>query len=156
MNAKRNASIAIVATIILISTISTVSAQPADEMPGMEKQQQNKERWENLVEELDLTFRQWRKIRNYLKANEGKIKAWGEQLLMKKAELKTEIEKIDTDKEKINTIASDIKNLLGRIMDQGIEYILSIKGILTPEQFVKFREKMEEESWLKPNRIPED
>lgn len=55
-------------------------------------------------------------------------------------ELKKELEKPDTDMNKINAVINEIKNLTGQQLELRVNSILATKQILTPEQFKKLQE----------------
>ena len=93
---------------------------------------------------LDLTPEQRDKIKTEREANMARMKESYEKMKAKKLELKSELEKPVVDKAKVSSIASELKNISAEKVDQRINSILSLKEILTPEQFKQMNAKMEE------------
>jgi len=72
--------------------------------------------------------------------------AWSElrdKLRTKRLELKQELEKPNIDRNRINTIIAEIKNLTGEQLELRVNNILAMKQVLTPEQFKKIQERKE-------------
>ncbi|HPM42305.1 MAG TPA: Spy/CpxP family protein refolding chaperone [Candidatus Omnitrophota bacterium] len=99
---------------------------------------------EDPFKDLSLTPEQRDKIKAHREEGKLKAKEIQEQMRAKKEELKAEMAKSVSDRSKIDAIAADMKSLSARMIDQRIERILSLKEILTPEQFQKVNAKIEE------------
>ncbi|MBP7056366.1 MAG: Spy/CpxP family protein refolding chaperone [Candidatus Omnitrophica bacterium] len=99
---------------------------------------------EGPFKDLSLTPEQRDKIKAHREEGKSKAKEMHDQMRAKKEELKAEMGKPVTDRAKIDAIAADMKSLSARMIDQRIDRILSLKEILTPEQFQKVNAKMEE------------
>jgi len=102
--------------------------------------QKNKER---LLDELNLTAQQKEQLKEIMKENRGSAVALREQLQASRKALKGELNKVESDTAKINILVTELKNIEGQVVDERVRHILKIKTILTPEQFNKFKEKME-------------
>ncbi|MFC1807125.1 Spy/CpxP family protein refolding chaperone [Candidatus Omnitrophota bacterium] len=99
---------------------------------------------ENLVEELGLTPEQQQQLKEQRAGcKEGK-KGARKELKAARSQLRQELEKEVIDKEKIDSLVSQIKTLSGQMLDNKVEGVLAMRQILTHEQYTKFREKMKE------------
>ena len=96
---------------------------------------------DNLVKELELTSEQQKQIRKQRVEQIEQRKALREKRRSKRLELKQELEKKDFDKGKVYALIAEIESLMGEQLEQRVEAILSMKRILTPEQFEKFQQK---------------
>lgn len=94
-------------------------------------------------EDLNLTPRQREQVKAHREEGKEKMKAVREQLRARHAELRSEMAKETVDRAKIQAIAANLKGLEGQIVDLRIASILSLKEILTPEQFRKMNAKMD-------------
>ena len=65
------------------------------------------------------------------------------QLNEKRLAMKAELEKPESDKDVIDQLSSDIKQLTGQQIDLHTAAMLKMKEVLTPDQFKKFLEIME-------------
>ncbi|MCM8774450.1 MAG: Spy/CpxP family protein refolding chaperone [Candidatus Omnitrophica bacterium] len=102
-----------------------------------------KKRWEEVISQLNLTPEQKDEIS---KLREDKLKALRElrdQFRNKRIQLKEELEKESIDKDKIERIVTDIKDLMGKMFDKRVEEIIAIRNILSLEQFRLLNERME-------------
>ncbi|MBL7130947.1 MAG: periplasmic heavy metal sensor [Candidatus Omnitrophica bacterium] len=97
---------------------------------------------QRLIEELGLTVEQQEQIKEQCSENKEKNKELREKIRSKRLELKQELEKQNIDKSKIDSLVAEIKILMGQQLEQRVESILSMKEILTPEQFEKFQQKV--------------
>jgi Spy/CpxP family protein refolding chaperone len=101
----------------------------------------NKEKFfKKIVEELNLTTEQQEALRQQRTGHREKRKALMETLRTKKEALRAELEKEEIDKERIDSIVSEIKPLLGQQIELRVEDTLAMKEILTAEQYQKFQE----------------
>ncbi len=83
-----------------------------------------------------------------LEANRSKhredMKALFNDMKTQKAAMSQELQKQTLDMAKINQINGELKKLEARMLDYKLQGILDVRNILSPEQFKKFSEKMEE------------
>lgn len=99
---------------------------------------------EDMLKDLNLTPEQREQLKAHREANRQAMNALRDELKAKRAELRQEISRAETDMAKLEQIKAAMKDLSGRQVDQRIDSVLSLKKILTPEQFQKMNAKMEE------------
>lgn len=104
----------------------------------------NGEMKEEFYKDLNATPEQRDQLKAHRQENTDKMKAVREQMKAKHAELRAEIGKPTVDMTKVESIKSALKDLNARMIDRKVESILSLKKILTPEQFQKMSDKMEQ------------
>jgi len=100
-------------------------------------------RMENFIEKLGLTVEQQELLRQEREAHKGVAKQVHEALKNEREALRKELEKPVSNQAQIDRLTSSIKVLQSQIVDLRVEKILSMKEILTPEQFKKFSEMTE-------------
>jgi Spy/CpxP family protein refolding chaperone len=93
--------------------------------------------------ELNLTDQQRQQIEANRARTKEASKALRETMKAKRDDLKAELDKPTVDMNRVNAITADIKALTGRMIDQKVANILSLKSILTPEQFQKMTARMD-------------
>ncbi|MEE8359709.1 MAG: periplasmic heavy metal sensor [Candidatus Omnitrophota bacterium] len=104
----------------------------------------------DLMKKLGLTEEQEEALREQRKGHREKVRSLMEALKEKKAQLRTELEKEEIDKEKIDSLINEIKPLLGNQIELRVEGALAMREILTPEQYKKFQEfakKKHKQGW---------
>ena len=99
---------------------------------------------DRLVEELGLTSEQEEQLKSFKSEQKEAKKALREENRSKRAELREELEKADTDRAKVGSIVAEIKDLMGQKLDGMVKGVLLMKETLTPEQYEKFKKKIEE------------
>ena len=99
------------------------------------------ERFEALAKELNLTEEQQAQLKQQRSEQEEIVKELRDKFRQEIKNLREELEKPDTDQERLEKIATKIKILGSDLLDQRIEGILAIKEILTPQQFEQLSEK---------------
>ena len=109
---------------------------------------------EKISEELGLTPEQQELIKKQRAEFMEKNKDLGKRFRSKRVELKKELEKPKVDKATVDKIIADLKELTGEKLQNRVDKILSMKQILTPEQFDKLSEKTYErkERFMKKRR----
>jgi len=103
-------------------------------------------KFEKFNEELGLTPEQTEKLKEQRQEFSGKNKEVREKIRAKKEELKTELEKPVVNRAAVDNIINDVKNLTGEQLKSRVDKIMSMKSILTPEQFEKLQGKMREKN----------
>jgi len=92
--------------------------------------------------DLDLTPEQ----RDALKAHREETRARRQELQTAlkdlRADLKDELQKPELNTDRVNALTADIKALTNKMIDARVDSIVSLKKILTPEQFEKMHQKM--------------
>ena len=101
------------------------------------------ERKEKFIKELGLTPEQEEQIKALRSGQKEKRGELWVKIQAKRLELKEELEKPTTDRARIDSIVTELKALMAEKLDQRVEGILSMKKILTPEQYEKFKEEIE-------------
>ena len=119
--------------IALVSSSSIVYAERTRDF--------QKNKTERLIEKLDLSLEQQEQLREQRAKNEEKAKGLKKRLRSKRSELSEELEKEDIDKQKVYSVITEVETLMGDQLEQRVERILTMREILTPEQFKKLREK---------------
>jgi len=94
----------------------------------------------DLTEKLGLTEEQQEALREQREGHREKVRSLMESLRDKKDQLRTELEKEEVDKGKIDNLINEIKPLLGNQIELRVEGTLAMREILTPGQYEKFRE----------------
>jgi len=102
------------------------------------------DKFQKLAEELNLTPEQKEKLKAQRAEFKEKNKALREKMQAKNKELKNELKNPTVDRAAVNATIEDIKSLTGEKLNSRVDKILSMKDVLTPEQFTKLQEKMQE------------
>lgn len=142
MNRKLMYVVAVIMASAFALSTATAFAQFPDDSGYAEKSHKGGK--DGLFKELNLTNQQRADIEAYRAKTKEATKALRETLHAKRADLKTELSKPTIDKNKVNSIVSEIKMATGQLIDQRVASILSLKQILTPEQFQKMTAKTED------------
>ncbi len=133
----------IIAAVGVMIVVPTISAQPHEGMNelaiGHHKQATDK-----IFKELNLTEEQKDKLKQNRKAQHEAMKGLRTQMMKKHAELKDTLSKPDVSRTSVEPIAAELKALHAKIMDCRLDGIFAVKEILTPEQYAKFQEKVNE------------
>ena len=99
----------------------------------------------NLAKELGLSAEQQKRIEEQRMKNKQRSIEIKRQINTKMVQLKEELNKTKINKAGIKKTISELKNLKGRELEQHVKRILSIREILTPEQYNKLTEKMRQQ-----------
>ena len=141
---------------ILISAVVTLMvfssgaayAWPAygqgQEKDGKRAWEKMEEKREKFIKELGLTPEQEEQIKNLRKEKKEKRGELWIKIQAQRLELKEELEKPTTDRARIDSIIAELNVLMAEKLEQRVEGILSMKETLTPEQYEKFKNKIEE------------
>jgi len=103
-----------------------------------------KEKKEAVTRQLNLTPEQDKLLKDAKAAGRAQTEATGKALKAKRQELQAALVKPGVTRQQLEPIASEIKALQSQMVDQKIDGILKIKGILTPEQYQKLQSIREE------------
>ena len=138
-----------VVMICVVSVLGFIVFSPAyaqQEQNAGAKQEQSwrgrdgrmKDRMKEIYDKLNLTEEQKKKIEdNRLKHQESSKATFGEMTSLRE-NLNQELMKTQLDMNRIKEIQSQIKAVQSRLVDERLEAVLEIRGILTPEQFTQF------------------
>ncbi len=89
------------------------------------------------LKELNLTPAQKTQLDTQRSAQREAMESIHQSIETKRHELRAEMDKDATDKAKLDSIATELKNLQGQRISQEIKGILQMKEVLTPDQFKK-------------------
>lgn len=106
-----------------------------------------------MLEEIDLTDEQEAQIEEQKEVQKEKSKELWQKIKAKHDELRTELEKPESNKEAIDKTVSELNALNAEKMENRVNGILAIKGILTPEQFETLSAKKEEKKQSKRQKM---
>jgi len=155
MDKKLRKTLVYTVIITLIFLLPTAYAGPVFDDPKFDDRGErgaNREKFEKIIQELDLSPEQQELINKQRAGHREKRRQTFQTLRTKRLELKQELEKQDVDKKKIDSLVSEIKPLLGKLLDLRVESILAMKEILTPEQFEKLQRDIKKGRRIGPGR----
>ncbi len=101
----------------------------------------HQERFDNMAEELGLSQQQQEQLRQQKEGHRLKRLKRREALQDVHQRLKEELSRENIDRDRLNSIAGEMKQLQSQMIDDRIDGILQMREILTPEQYQTFREK---------------
>jgi len=135
-------------TVLIMAAAVILTAAPAyaeyEGTGNQERTQKRQEAFENLVDELGLNKEQVEQ----LKAYRAKKKEVNKELFMalkdERKKLKEELEKPESDNRVIRKVVKNINKIQAELVNKRVDSVLEVKSILTPEQFVQFKEKLRE------------
>ena len=107
-----------------------------------EEGQPNKDKRDQIIQQLNLTPQQEAQINQLQRLNRQKAKELFRRLNEKRKELADELDKARSSPIKIRALIADLKDIQGRLIEQRVEDVLKMKEILTPEQYQKFSETL--------------
>ena len=132
----------VIITLVLFSP-SVVHAGWFTEKKG-NYEAKKKDRIEKFAKELGLTQKQQDQLKAQKEDGKAAMEDIRTKMQQKRKELKAELEKDVVDNAKIDSIINDTTALTTQMLRNKVNQMLATKQILTPEQFKKFQEKMEE------------
>jgi Spy/CpxP family protein refolding chaperone len=125
------------------AAFSFAQQNPQASGQNAQMQQKSSARQEKFLNGLNLTAEQKEKIKSHREANKEKMTQLHQQLREKRQALKAEFDKAALDKGKIKGLVEEIKSLANQMLESQTDNLIFLKETLTPEQFAKFRQKME-------------
>jgi len=125
--------------IVFVTSTQMVYAYPSDrECETKEGQENGKgERFQNLIEKLDLTPEQKETLLQQRTANGDKMKQIRDELKEARKNLHKELKTPETNEGMINSQVAKIKELQGQLIDLRVSSFLEMKKVLTSEQMEK-------------------
>lgn len=105
---------------------------------------EGREAKDDIFKDLNLTQEQRDRLKADREKQKNAMQAIHDGMRKARTDLKAELEKPAVDKARIDAIAAELKSFSDRMVDLRIASLLSLKEILTPEQFKKMHDKMEE------------
>jgi Spy/CpxP family protein refolding chaperone len=142
----------VVLTLLLLTLF--VSAQKPSGTPGAGGCQMMKHQgpemmggrgMEDFLEDLKLTPDQQTKITDLKFAHQQEILPLKRDLTKKRIELKSELEKESPNKATLEKLTDEISVLQAKVQKSKLNFLLSLKTVLTPEQWQKAKENFLEE-----------
>jgi periplasmic protein CpxP/Spy len=103
-----------------------------------------KEKKAEIYSQLGLTDQQKQELEANKAQNKEQRKAFFEKMRAKRKELNQELMKPTLDMPKIEAIQTELKSMQAQMIDDRLNSTLSVRKILSPEQFAKFITLMEE------------
>ncbi|MBU3912094.1 MAG: Spy/CpxP family protein refolding chaperone [Candidatus Omnitrophica bacterium] len=97
---------------------------------------------DKLVDELGLSPEQEEQLKSLKSSQREAKKELKEKMRSKRAELREELEKVDIDRAKVDSLVAEIKGLMGQELERMVEGVLLMKETLAPEQYEKFKNKI--------------
>lgn len=142
MNMKRRVLIVgLTGMAFLLSTASVYAERGQGR--GWDRGKGREEMHENMIKELNVTAEQQERLQTHRRQQMETKRQLHERLQSKHEELGRELEKEKTDTARVGAITNEIKTLTAQGIDQRVQAIQEVKGILTPEQFSLMNQKME-------------
>lgn len=141
---KRKRTVLLLILAVAFFSVNSVYAESSWKGHGEGYKKQHQARKAELYKELGLSEEQQVQIKEHRKRSHAQMKTIGESLKKQRENLRVVLSKYDADPAEIEKIASEIKYLHSQLIDHRIASILEVKTILSPEQFTKFQEKMNE------------
>jgi Spy/CpxP family protein refolding chaperone len=97
-----------------------------------------------LASELNLTDAQRQKLQEGRQGRREKMQKLREAVKQKRQELKAALQNPSATRAAIEPVVAQLKALQGQLIDARVDHILTLKEILTPEQFAKMQARMKE------------
>jgi Spy/CpxP family protein refolding chaperone len=98
---------------------------------------------EDIMKELDLSEEQTQKLEELKKPSWEEMKTRRKAIHAKNREIKAELDKVETDKNRIKTLVDELVSLEREKIESRINHVLQVKEVLTPEQFQVLKQKRE-------------
>lgn len=142
--------LAVVLGICMITTVSGYAEEGCD-FHGKGVQAKH-EKCDKVLEGLKLTPEQKKGLEENRQAQRKEISALHQSLTEKRANLQELLKNPATTRAQVDPVIAEIKSLQAKMTDRRIDGIFAVKSILTPEQFTKFQEKMEQKKGHRKER----
>jgi len=136
----------VVATFLFSSTQAYAWPRCGDSEEATERAQEKREKF---IKGLGLTSEQEKEIKKIRKAQRKRKKDLIDKIQFRSSELRERLERPIADMEEINSVVTELKALMAEKLDQRVEGILSMKEVMTPEQYEKFRKHCKDKIWKK-------
>lgn len=141
MNTQSRGMRYIIASVLVLCFASLASAQSSGREPGkigIARQ----EKFDAMFKELNLSPQQEQKIADQRNQEKEQDQALRQNMAAVRSQLKQELDRSVPDKVKVYSLIAEMKELIGKRMEQRVERIFSLKEILTPEQFNLLNQKV--------------
>lgn len=111
-----------------------------DTANGAKPAADNENRYEAAANRLNLDAEQKEKMKALRQNQKQQMTELHASLKEKQLKLRDELNNPAATRESIAPLANDVKTILAKMVDQRIEGILAVKGILTPDQFSQLQQ----------------
>ncbi len=128
--------------VICVSTTFAYADHFRGKCEGHDNRCQIKE--EIIIEELGFTEEQQAMLNKHREACRTQAMQMKESLRTNRLNLRSELDKYDSNPDEIERISFEIKYQQAQLIDHRVASILKVKEILNPEQFEQFRSKIKE------------
>lgn len=142
MNTKIGRSLAAAVVAAMVFSQSGVYAGEALNTP--QDAAKKEARFKKMSEELQLTPQQKEQLTKEKEEFASRSKDLREKIKTARTGLKMELEKPAPDKAKVNSLVTEIKDMVGQQIQNRVDKVMAMKQILTPEQFNKMNASMKE------------
>ena len=143
------------ATVIGLAMV-IFAAGAAYAQPG-EGYNQNRENQKGRIpQELNLKSDQQKKLMENRKAQREAMEKLRSAIRAKEEELQQALSNPGVTQASVTPIVNQLKTLQGQMIDLRTKGILSVKAILTPEQFAKFQQMMQEHQKERKERFTQE
>lgn len=126
--------------VFLLSSVLLVPAFAQDNASAGKETADKESRYEATLSQLNLSAGQKERIKALRQNQKQQMKELRQSFKEARQKLKEHLDKSEANHESIAPLANDIKNILGKMVDQRIENVLAVKSVLTPEQFSQLQE----------------
>ena len=145
MRRAKVVAILIVAVLVVLSASVIYAALPIPEVQQKEAVIKKIDaKRQEVYSNLGLTSEQKKLLEENKNKHREQTKALFTQMRQKIASLRQELEKNELNMQVIYQTNNELKKLQAQMLDSRLERILEVRKILTPEQFKKFENKMNE------------
>jgi Spy/CpxP family protein refolding chaperone len=141
MNTKSRDMRYIMAVVLVLCFNSMALAQSQGRELG-KRGVARQENFDAIFKELNLSPQQEQKISDQRNQEKEQSQALRQKMAEVRSQLKQELDQPVPDKVKVYSLIADMKELIGKRMEQRVERIFSLKEILTPKQFKLLNQKM--------------
>ena len=129
----------VIVTVMALSTAVIYAEDMGDTTQDMTKREAH---YKKMTEDLKLTPQQKTALDKDREEFAAKSKDLKEKIRAARASLKEELDKPKADVARVNSLTADIKNMVGQQIQNRVDKVMTMKQILTPEQFSKMKDSM--------------
>lgn len=139
----------------LLSFLPAAGLLAAENIDAEQQPAKAEKHFEAMAARLSLTAEQQEQIKNLRQNQRRQMKELLRELQAKRQQIKDELNNPDATRESIAPLAAEIKTLFTKMVDQRIDSVFAVKGLLTPEQFNKLQQfRQNREGDRKSHRQP--
>ncbi len=143
----RNKKLMFLAVVVMIFAWTSIAQARGHDRgygdgPNIEGRGPGEEEIQKMHKGLDITEEQAVQLKANREQQKGRMKNLKERVKEKRQALKEVLEKEGVTEVSVEASATALKDVQASLVDEKIRSVLSVKSILTPEQYEKFNEKM--------------